>query len=356
MGGAFKYAAALRVLLLLPVTAAIDLAGAQQPSQDQIKAVRQSCRSDFIANCSSVQPGGRDAIECLQRNAGKLSAPCKSTVSAIVTKPAAPTEAVKQTVAPNPPESGAPPSAEPAASPSQEAVEAVQKACSLRDFVSHCSWIDPKSAEILLCLKANEGELSPGCRSALRQAVSEPIPSAGQGAPVERDRRPAATAPASRPEPMPAAAALSAAPSAASTNQPTQKQITAVRAACRSDFIAHCSGVQPGGSAAMQCLQSHSAELSGPCKTAVAAIGSAAPGALSQTPSAAAAAPAVAPLGPLPPMRPRKALAILGLCGSEQQTLCAGIAPGGGRIISCLADNAARLSPGCYDALAWARR
>ena len=63
----------------IPASAAVLLlligpgARAQQPSQDQIAAIRASCRSDFMANCSGVTPGGKDALECLKRNLAKLS-------------------------------------------------------------------------------------------------------------------------------------------------------------------------------------------------------------------------------------------------------------------------------------------
>src|ERR1700728_2456970 len=72
----------------LLVLLASDGVRAQQPSQDQISAIRQSCRSDFMANCSGVQPGGKDALECLKRNLPKLSRACKTAVSAV--GPAAP--------------------------------------------------------------------------------------------------------------------------------------------------------------------------------------------------------------------------------------------------------------------------
>ena len=61
--------ASVAVLLLLIGPGA----RAQQPSQDQIAAIRASCRSDFMANCSGVTPGGKDALECLKRNLAKLS-------------------------------------------------------------------------------------------------------------------------------------------------------------------------------------------------------------------------------------------------------------------------------------------
>jgi hypothetical protein len=72
--------------------------------------------------------------------------------------------------------------------------------------------------------------------------------------------------------------------------------------------------------------------------------------------AAGAAPPPVAPLGPIPPMRPREALAVLSMCGAERQTLCGSVPPGGGRILECLAENYARLSPECYGALARATR
>ena len=42
-------------------------------------------------------------------------------------------------------------------------------------------------------------------------------------------------------------------------------------------------------------------------------------------------------------------------CAGDVKTLCPGIEPGGGRLKQCLRDNAAKLSPGCRDALKEAR-
>jgi hypothetical protein len=191
--------------------------------------------------------------------------------------------------------------------------------------------------------------------------------------------------------------------------QPTQAQRDAIRASCRSDFMANCAGVQPGGKEAMECLLRNESTLSGPCRSAVNAIAApapspaatrpataappppteAAPPGQSATPaatapsspkpahatpaapnqktpaakraapvptaaaaSATAAAPAVAPLGPIRPMLPRRALMILAQCRPDQERLCAGVPAGGGKIFACLAANAQQLSPICYDALA----
>ncbi|MFN3349950.1 MAG: hypothetical protein ACK41X_13425, partial [Pseudorhodoplanes sp.] len=40
-------------------------AQAQAPSKAQQDAIRSNCRSDFMRHCSSVTPGGREALDCL---------------------------------------------------------------------------------------------------------------------------------------------------------------------------------------------------------------------------------------------------------------------------------------------------
>ena len=55
----------------------------------------------------------------------------------------------------------------------------------------------------------------------------------------------------------------------------------------------------------------------------------------------------------LRPMRPREELFVLrSACGADVRTICGGVAPGGGRIVQCLATNAGSLSPACQDVLA----
>jgi hypothetical protein len=267
------------LVALVPLTFAP--AAAQQPTQAQRDAIRASCRSDFIANCSGVQPGGREAFECLQRNLAKLSASCKTAVNAIVA-PAAPAAA-------GPPKA----TASEAAAPS---------------------------------------------------GPTAPPPAAPATA------APTVTPPANAT--MPAAAAM----------KPTAEQKNAVRAACRSDFVALCSGIKPGGTAALRCLQRNAAQLSEPCRGAMAAVGRESAGAAPlaaaptapATPTAAPAAspPAYPPLGPVRPILPRRAFAILEICRADQQALCANVPLGGGRVLDCLAANAPHLSPKCYKALA----
>jgi len=167
----------------------------------------------------------------------------------------------------------------------------------------------------------------------------------------------------------------------AAAQQPSQAQISAIRAACRTDYQAHCGGVQPGGPAALACLKKNAGALSPACQKAVEAVGgAAAPGRTSgEAPSASPAATAVgstpadepavatAPARPAtrsttaaspPPAVPlRVELAILRrACGQDYRLNCPGVRPGGGQVIACLAANEATLSPGCRRTLASARQ
>jgi hypothetical protein len=336
-----------------------DQAAAQQPTEAQRDAIRAACRSDFMANCSGVQPGGKDAFECLLRNDAKLSPSCRTAVNAAAPKSAEPAAAPPAAPAQSeavPPASKverAPPGIQVAPAEAQsDELKTVQHACTLNDFVAHCSWIAPNNPEILLCLKGNAADLSPNCQAAVQAlpaappAAVTPAEPAKQTAPVKKPVEPKPVEPARTGAPLTPAAP--AAPAAA----PTAQQKAAVRAACRSDFMSHCSGVQPGGAEALQCLKRNEVQLSAACRGAVAAIGGGAPAAApSDGAPPATAAPAVAPIGPMPLLRPRDALAIVQICGVEVRSLCAGVPFGGGRIIRCLAANASSLSPGCYNAL-----
>ena len=61
----------------------------QAPSQAQRDAIKSQCRSDYMAHCSSVPPGGEASLQCLQKNMSSLSSGCQSAVRA-VEAPAAP--------------------------------------------------------------------------------------------------------------------------------------------------------------------------------------------------------------------------------------------------------------------------
>ena len=195
------------LLALLPAQAS-----AQQPTQAQRDAIRAACRTDFMANCSGVQPGGKEAFECLVRNDAKLSASCQAAVNAAAPKPAEPAAtaapapaapANAETAPPATKVERAPPGIEVAPAEAQnDALKTVQQACTLNDFVTHCAWIAPNNPEILLCLKGNAADLSPNCQAAVQSLPAASPPAAAASPPTEPAQQ---AAPAKKPvEPKPA--------------------------------------------------------------------------------------------------------------------------------------------------------
>jgi hypothetical protein len=277
----------LRHVPALFVTVAVAMATsafAQGPSEAQRAAVKAQCRSDYMAHCSSVTPGGKEALECLAQHMSSLSSGC------------------------------------------QEAVKAVEAAVAPKE--------EPKQ------------EAAPATAAAPAPATEAAKPAA-ESAPKESAPKAAAAAPGKK---------------------PSSAQIAAVKSNCRSDYMKVCSSVTPGGPAALQCLEKNEARLSPVCKKAVAAAaggGGAAPAAASgPAPATANAAPDAAPPAPgaaaapaaaqlvLRPMRPIEVLGVMrSACGADVRSLCAGVPAGGGRIISCLVEQSASLSPACREVL-----
>jgi hypothetical protein len=288
-------------LILSSVAAAIIMiassAFAQGPTDAQRAAIKSQCRSDYIAHCSSVTPGGAAALQCLQKNMASLSSSCQSAVRAVeasVEKSAPKTDTATESK----PDSK--PDAAPAAATAKSATE-------------------------------------PAATAAKPSAEPAAAPAAKTTATTTTTAKPAA----------------SAAP-----NKPSDAQIAAIRSSCRSDYPKVCAGVPTGGAPALQCLEKNKSKLSANCAQAVAAAGGGA-----ATPTAAGteataspnAAPAAAPAAPplvLRPMRPREVLFVVrSACGADVRALCAGVDPGGGRIIECLATQSASLSPDCRSVL-----
>jgi hypothetical protein len=273
--------ATLGASMVIILLAAANAAYAQAPTEAQRSAIRSHCRADYQAHCSSVPPGGKASLQCLQQNMSSLSSACQTAVRA-VEAPAAP--------------------------------------------------------------KAETAPVAPA-----------------ESAPAAATAKPAAETAA--PPPAPNAAAKNPAPKAASTRakKPSSAQVAAIRSACRSDYQENCAGVPTGGAAALSCLQKNKANLSANCQKAVSAAGNAAApeGGEAAAPEtggapadAATAGPATAPALVLRPMRPREVVFVLrSACGEDVRSLCAGVPAGGGRIIQCLATQAASLSPACADVL-----
>jgi hypothetical protein len=245
---------------------------------------------------------------------------------------------------------------------------AIRSACST-DYRAHCASIPPGGEASLQCLQKNMSSLSSSCQSAVRAVEPAAAPKAetAPGAAPKAETAPSAapkagaapTAAPSTPTVKPATVAPPAAPKAAASAtaaKPSDAQVAAIRSACRSDYQKVCAGVPTGGAPALQCLEKNKAKVSAPCAQAVnAPSGAAAPaaggGAATASPTAApAAAPTVIVLRP---MRPREELFVLrSACSADVRTLCGGVAPGGGRIMQCLATQAGSISPACKDVLA----
>src|ERR1700722_6133604 len=231
------------------------------------------------------------------------------------------------------------------------------------DYEAHCASIPPGGMASLQCLQKNMSSLSSGCQSAVR-AVGTPSESRAEPptTPAKTESEPA-VAPKEEPAAAPTRPAAEGAatpkvttPKAATatSSKPSNANIAAIRSACRSDYSRVCAGVPTGGAPALQCLEKNKSRVSPACQKAVAAVSdNAAPPAAGGAEATAnpAGAPAAAVLV-LRPMRPREELFVLrSACGLDVRTLCAGVAPGGGRLMQCLAAQSASLSPDCRGVL-----
>lgn len=211
-------------ILALPFLLALGVHSvrAQQPTSEQRDAIRAACCSDFIANCAGVEPGAKEALACLMRSHDNLSAPCKTAVDAVATKPEAPAAAAPPPVAP-PSQTAAPspPAEKPAPTTSQDELNAVRGACTPNEsIVLDCSSV-PKSW--FVC-----GPTAPAYRppAALRRTVQR----------LQTLPHPVAHRPQNAREAAPSRAATTAAPGVTS-GKPTAAQTAAIRSACRSDFM-----------------------------------------------------------------------------------------------------------------------
>ena len=231
---------------------------------------------------------------------------------------------------------------------------AIRSACRA-DYQAHCSSIPPGGEASLQCLQKNMSSLSSGCQGAVRaiEPAAAPKAETAPAAAPKAGSAPAAAPAAATAKSAPAATAAPKAAASTAAGKPTDAQVAAIRSACRSDYQKVCAGVPTGGAPALQCLEKNKAKVSAPCAQAVnAASGGAAADGVAASPGAApAAAPATVLV--LRPMRPREELFVLrSACSADVRTLCGGVAPGGGRIMQCLATQAGSISPACKDVLA----
>jgi hypothetical protein len=259
--------AGLGPLLTIVLFAAATPASSQAPTDAQRAAIKSQCRSDYIAHCSSVPPGGAASLQCLQKNMASLSASCQSAVRAadasveksepkaeVKPEPAAETATAKPAAEPD--TSAAKTAAARSApgalteKPSDAQIAAIHSACR-SDYPKVCAGVPTGGAPALQCLERNKAKLSSACGQA--------VAAAGGSAPL-------ATGAASTANANAAPAATPAAPPLVLRPLRPREVIFVLRSACGADVRALCPGVDPGGGRIIECLATQSASLSPDCR------------------------------------------------------------------------------------------
>jgi hypothetical protein len=252
-------AAVQRILLAGAIAVVATPAFSQQPTDAQRSAIRSACRSDYVAHCASVPPGGMESLQCLRKNMSSLSSSCQRAVSAIEA-PAAPAAASEKSQAPTTtpaksPETSTPaaPAAKAAASPvtkkpSSAQVSAIRSACR-SDYQKSCAGVPTGGAAALSCLEKHKSELSQGCQQAVSAASGASTANAPAGAADQATAPAAATAPV---QPLVLRRML-------------PREELFVARTCGGDIGALCAGVPAGGGRIMRCLAAQPASLSPAC-------------------------------------------------------------------------------------------
>lgn len=240
------------VPLIVGLLGSAGTAAAQQPTPEQQDAIRSNCRSDFMANCSGVPRGGKEAMQCLKDNVAKLSSGCQQAVKAVMPAPAAkpPTPVTATQAAPAAPPPAAAPAAPVAATPAAPAAPASTPAASTATQAAPTPTV---------------------AKPATPPAASTPQAAAAKPASV-KPAAPAAPAAKSAAKPPVGAPAPAAAPPAVIVVAPIQV-FALVRTKCRAEYRAYCSDVDIGGGRVVACLQSNAASLSPTCQSGLAELG-----------------------------------------------------------------------------------
>ena len=270
-----KIAATSATMLALATLVLATPALSQGPSEAQREAIKSECRSDYMAHCSSIPPGGAASLECLQKNMASLSAGCASAVKAVETpsetkaepKAEPAKEETKAEPAAAPKTEPAPAAAKPAAEaapkeagapkqPTSAQISAVRANCR-SDYPKVCAGVPTGGAPALQCLEKNEAKLSASCKTAVMAATG-----GGSAAPkASSGSTPAGTAPAA------AAPAPAEAPVLVLRPMRPREILFVMRSACGEDVRALCPAVAPGGGRVIECLVGQSAKLSPSCRS-----------------------------------------------------------------------------------------
>jgi hypothetical protein len=214
-----------------------------------------------------------------------------------------------------------------AAQPTQAQQSAIRSACST-DYRSYCASVPAGGSAALECLQKNLASLSPSCKSAVAAVGGTAPPAAAQPTQVQQDTSGGSAAATAQTAPAQAAPAQTG-PAPVQPTQPTEAQLTTLRAACPRDYGTYCGNVPAGGAASLQCLEKNVASLSPQCKSAVEAI---------------------APPKPAEPT-PEQLTALRSACPRDYGTYCGDVPAGGAASFQCLQKNVASLSPSCKSAV-----
>lgn len=272
-------AATSATMLALATLVFATPARAQGPSEAQREAIKSECRSDYMAHCSSIPPGGAASLECLQKNMASLSAGCANAVKAVEapseTKAEPKAEPAKEQTTAEPaaaPKTEPPPAAataKPAAEPAKEAaapkqptsaqIATIRSNCRT-DYPKVCAGVPTGGAPALQCLEKNEAKLSANCKTAVMAATGgggSAVPKASSGsAPAGAGTPPAAAAPAPAEAPVLVLRPMR-----------PREVLFVMRSACGEDVRALCPAVAPGGGRIVECLVGQSAKLSPSCRS-----------------------------------------------------------------------------------------
>jgi hypothetical protein len=152
-----------------PAAKAAASTTAKKPTSAQAAAIRSACRSDYQKVCAGVPTGGSAALQCLEQNKSKVSAPCQQAVGAAGGGAAT---AAAGGATPAAPATAAPAAPAPALvlrplRPREE-IFVLRSACG-GDVRSLCGGVEPGGGRIVQCLATKAASLSPACKEVLSQ-------------------------------------------------------------------------------------------------------------------------------------------------------------------------------------------
>ena len=235
-------------VLGLAAAAGVVATPALAQTDAQRSAIKSACRSDYMAKCASVPPGGAAAFQCLQKNIAGLSGPCQTAVKAL--EPAAETKPPADVK----PAAEAKPASAPVVSkpPETEASRpAVETARPVAQPVTPAQPAQPVSAT----------RSEPPSKPAAKPEPTTPGGSAAKPtATAPGNTRPAAVPPATTP------AAAAAVPAMVLRPLRPLQELRIMRAACGADARAFCSGIAAGGGRVAQFLAANAGALSAGCR------------------------------------------------------------------------------------------